>query len=218
MLKGEFLPPCTVHKACNFFFFMNSWLKRQKRDTEWGGQEARLSASDNDCSPLASSRIISKQTLKSMISLLVFPSDGEQWLNTVPNPRSSHHRGRKTQLKISKRHIGTCVGMCMCAVILQGHTCNTVSGSSEVSPGLKCHPLSKTWGSDPTWSESLRWGIIRLCQPLWKITSCKHYPVKPSVDSILQTLERRKEKKQKQTRTTGHMMQDDYTPSQFSYN
>lgn len=24
MLKGEFLPPCTVHKACNFFFFMNS--------------------------------------------------------------------------------------------------------------------------------------------------------------------------------------------------
>lgn len=118
--------------------------------------------------PLASSRN-SKQTIKSTISLLVFPSDGEQWLNTVPNPPVMPPQRKKNKKQKKKNqsakgtlapvlcvHVCGCVGVCMCAVTLQGHTRNTVSGSSEVSPGATCHPLSRKGGGDPTRSESLR--------------------------------------------------------------
>lgn len=126
-------------------------MTEETEEGYWRGEDKRhvWVAATLPLPPLTSSRN-SKQTLKSTISLLVFPSDGEQWLNTqFPIPRSCHHRGRKTTTKksISKRHIGTCVCvfmcvcrcvcMCMCGITLQGHTRNTVSGSSEVSPGVK---------------------------------------------------------------------------------
>ncbi len=76
-------------------------MKRQKTDAEGGGQEARLSGSDTAGSPLTSSRN-SKQTLKSTISLLVFPSDGEQWLNTVPNPRVKPPQRKKNKIQSAK--------------------------------------------------------------------------------------------------------------------
>lgn len=111
--------------------------------------------------PPVTSSTNSKQTLKSTISPLVFPSDGEQWLNTAPGPPTqATTEEEKQNYSISKRHFGTCVvSVCvfMCTVTLQGHTRNTVCGSSEKSPGLKCCPLSrKRGGGDPARSESLR--------------------------------------------------------------
>lgn len=89
--------------------------------------------------PLTSSTN-SKQTFKSTISLLVFPSDGAAE-HSSQSPAHATTEQEKQKNSISKRHIGTCVvcecmcvGVCMCAVTLQGHTRNTVSGSSEVSP------------------------------------------------------------------------------------
>lgn len=142
--------------------------------------------------PLTSSRN-SKQTLKSTISPLVFPSDGEQWLNAVPGPpiRPPQRKKNKT-IQSAKGTLAPVLWVCLfvCACVPSHCRATLVIlyvGAARYPQGWSVARRAEKGGGDPVRSESLRWGIIRL-----KKTRCKHYPVKPSVDSILQTLERRK--------------------------